>query len=330
MLECIDELSREKRFDVMIELFYRDLETWFNAATFYCESCVDEFIELWPGIYDRDLDFQANSISLDTFYDGGRIREFFTKKEFLELSNDIMCEKCDNKISYNIYPYDLNFRVPENFESNIEEIANIANRTPFLLMNHKFSKKVYDEIKSLSENIELSFLSNPLYRARSFCKEYSYNNSDFLAPPKKVIKECRYNHAGKQVLYLAEDILTCYFEMRKPDTGIMLAELEINQPLKVLDLNSEELKDNDLIQAIQVSSLMSSPSEGEGWYNPHYVFTRFISDVALSVGFDAIRYPSVRLNTGYNIVILNYEKFKNIINVVAVNYVDDALLKTQN
>ena len=55
----------------------------------------------------------------------------------------------------------------------------------------------------------------------------------------------------------------------------MLADLELLEPIKVLDLMSEELEDNNLIQSIQYSSLLSSPEEGDGWSNTHYVFTRF-------------------------------------------------------
>lgn len=328
MLEWIEKLSKKKQFDVMEECFFNDLEKWFDASTFYCESCVDEFIKYWPGIYNRDLDFQTNMISLDTLYDGGRLKDYFSKEEFIDLSQNIVCKNCSNNISDYIYPYELRFEIPEDFYSDIEEIASIANRTPFLLMNHKFSKKVYDQIKYLSNNIRFSRLDSPLYRARVDIKKDTYSNSDFFAPPKEVIKEGRYNHAGKQVLYLAEDELTCYSEMRKPNVGIMMAEIKIDEQLKILDLDSQELSDNDLMQAIQYSSLLSSPRDGEGWDKPHYIFTRFISDVALSLGFDAIRYPSVRMNTGYNIVIINYEKFQESINVVSIEHVDEGIMKS--
>ncbi|MFE3575880.1 RES family NAD+ phosphorylase [Lysinibacillus sp. NPDC059133] len=71
------------------------------------------------------------------------------------------------------------------------------------------------------------------------------------------------------------------------------------------------------------------PAEGEGWYKPHYVFTRFVVDAALSVGFDAIRYPSVRAHTGNNIVVLNYEKLEVKTKIMDFKYVsnEEFLLK---
>jgi hypothetical protein len=50
---------------------------------------------------------------------------------------------------------------------------------------------------------------------------------------------------------------------------------------------------------------MSSPNEGEGWFKPHYIFTRFIADCAINAEFDGIRYPSVRLGERSNLVLLN-------------------------
>ncbi|QPA53074.1 hypothetical protein [Lysinibacillus sphaericus] len=47
--------------------------------------------------------------------------------------------------------------------------------------------------------------------------------------------------------------------MREPIEGIMLAELEILEPIKILDLMDENLVGNDIIQAIRYSTLMSSP-----------------------------------------------------------------------
>lgn len=322
-------LTRIELYDAMMELFYRDLESWFDASTFYCDRCVDDFIEQWPGIYNRDLDFQRNFISLDSFYSGGRIQDYFSKEEFSDLSKDISCPNCGDSLSGHMWPYDLRFDVPDNFDSNVHEIAAIAEKTPFLLMLHPFCQEIYNEIESISKRTNPTVLPNPLYRARVYDYEHHYVKEDFLAAPKKNIVEGRYNHAGKQVLYLAEDDVTCYLEMRKPNKGIMLAKFEIQDPMTVLDLMAEDLEDNQIVQAMQLSSLMSSPVEGDGWYKPHYVFTRFIADAALSLGFDAIRYPSVRSNTGNNIVVLNYEKLQGKTNIINFNYVSeqDFLLK---
>ncbi|WP_176539448.1 RES family NAD+ phosphorylase [Bacillus cereus] len=316
-------LTRDDLFDALNELFYRDLESWFDSSIFYCDSCVEDFIKKWPGIYSWDEDFQRNSIQLDVFYEGSRLGEFFSKEEFIDLFKDIKCPNCGGRVSGNIWPYDMSFDVPDNFEEYIDEIAILADETPFLLLSHPFAKEVYNEIKALSKTITTSKLSRPLFRARVYKKGTIYNEGDFLSPNKKDIKEGRYNHAGRKVLYLAEDEPTCYFEMRAPKEGIMLAKVKIPEHLKILDLLDKGLEGNSIIQAIKLSSLLSSPDEGEGWYKPHYVFTRFVADVAKSVGFEAIRYPSVRLNQGNNTVVLDYEKIKDKTKIIDFIYVTE-------
>ncbi len=295
--------------NALIEVFYRDLESWFDACTFYCDSCVDNFIDKWPGIYNRDEDFQKNSIQVDYFYEGSRrVQELFGKEEFIELLCVIGCPNCGEINFHNIWPYDMRFQVPDDFEKHVNDIARIAESTPFLLLKNSFAQRVYNEIEAHSLETSSSQLAKKYFRARSFEKRV-YTRYDFIAAEKSYIGEGRYNHAGNQVLYLGEDELTCYRELRSPVEGVMIAEIEIPVSLKILDLNAEILEENDIIQAIVHSTLLSSPEEGEGWSKPQYVFTRYVADVAKSVGFDAIRYPSVRHEFGgFNIVVLNFEK----------------------
>lgn len=318
-----DNRTLKERLNEFTILFDHDLESWFNASTFYCDNCVDEFIQEWPGIYNWQEEFQRNSIPLDSYFDGGYIQDSFTKDEFFELVKEMGCFNCGSEDFYNIWPFDIPFDVPDHFYHYVTEITQIAEETPFLMLSHPFAKEVYKELNNISKTTNPSKITDSLFRARVYQKGKEYNNDDFLAANKKDIKEGRYNHAGKQVLYLADDASTCFFEMRKPTNGIMLARIKINSDLKILDLLSNDLDDNGIIQAIKHSSLLSSPSEGEGWYKPHYVFTRFVSDVASKAGFEAIRYPSVRFSKGWNIVVLNYEKIKDKVRIIDFKHYND-------
>jgi hypothetical protein len=131
--------------------------------------------------------------------------------------------------------------------------------------------------------------------------------SDFNFPPKEVVKEGRYNHAGIPVLYLASDAKTCYYEMREIPCTIV--ELEIHKRLKILDfVEFDESTDDrtDTLKALVYSALISSKQDDEGWHKPKYIFSRFVADCAKYVGFDGIKYPSTReLRDNYNLVILN-------------------------
>lgn len=119
------------RFEEMSMLFDIELESWFNADTFYCEGCAEKFIRTWPGIYNRDLDFQRNTISLGSFYHGTRLRDAFTEEEFNSLFQQMSCPHCGGHITEFFSPYELKFDVPARFETDAKEIAALAEQTPF-------------------------------------------------------------------------------------------------------------------------------------------------------------------------------------------------------
>ncbi|MHC5268487.1 RES family NAD+ phosphorylase [Enterococcus sp. LJL98] len=318
-----ESLSEDELIEVLEAFLYRDLETYFISSTYYCDYCIDEFEKNWPGICNWSNDFQRKSISITEFYHASRLQDSFEENEFNNLISKIECPNCGSTNYSYIWPYEITFDVPLNFEKYLEEIALLSEKNPFLILDHPFAKSVYNEIHELSKKINSSELEVPLYRARNYKRNKKFNKDDFLAPGKSIILEGRFNHAGRQVLYLAEDSSTCFQEIRKPEKGIMLSRIEISKKIKILNLFDEQFKGNKIIQAIRWSSLLSSPAEGEGYHKPHYVFTRFIADVALSAGFDAIHYPSVRKEYGKNIVIINYEEIENKVKVLDFEYYNE-------
>ncbi|PGX80401.1 hypothetical protein COE31_04840 [Priestia megaterium] len=310
--EYVEELDMDEKETFFEILFFKELESWFSADIACCDNCVDEYIENWAGVYQKDLDFQKNSISLLSFYSGTLLSQHFSEEEFKDLIKTIDCPRCGSELYANIWPYELNVELPDDFERILKEIAETSVKTPFLLLNHTFAKSVYEYIQSIGETVKKEKLKERYYRGRKNTKDKIYKETDLFAPPKNVIKEGRYNHAGQQVLYLGENISTCFYELRLPEEGITVAEVEIRKPLKLLDFTDENLSENQILNAFKYSSLINSPREGEGWYKPHYIFTRFITDCALAAGFDGIRYPSVRFNSGNNVVIINPEAFSYI------------------
>ncbi len=84
-----------------------------------------------------------------------------------------------------------------------------------------------------------------------------------------------------------------------------MAELKITQPLKILDLTdiTGNVYDNDLYKSIISSSLIYNSPSNKGWDKPEYIFTRFIADCAIYLGFNAIKYKSRYSIEGENFVI---------------------------
>lgn len=303
--DVFNELDESELIDCFCEIFYNELDSWFSADIACCDTCYDDFISKWPAVYSRNLEFQKSSVDVKSFYNGSSLQDLFTEEECFQFIENVHCPRCGNPIGSNFWPYNFHFDLPDNFEQELEEIDSISKRTPFLLLSHPLAKKALDTIKNLAQRIKSTAIDKKYYRARKLEKDKIYVTDDFKYPPRDKLREGRYNHPGFPVIYLSDSPTTCYYELRRPDEGIAVAELNITKPIKILDLIETEDDWNNIIKIAVWSSLMSSPVEGEGWYKPQYTFTRFIADCVISAGFDAIKYPSVRLGEKYNIVILD-------------------------
>ena len=303
--EAFKELNESELIDCFCEIFYSELDSWFSADIACCDDCYDDFISKWPAVYSRNSEFQKNCIDVKCFYSGSSLKDFFTEEEYLQLIGNVHCPRCGNPIWNNFWPYNFHFDLPYNFEYELEEIDRLSKRTPFLLLSHTFARKSFDAVHDMAQRTKSIMIDKKHYRARKLEKDKLYVDEDFKYPPKFKLSEGRYNHAGFPVIYLSDSPATCYYELRKPDEGIAVAEIDITKPIKTLDLIIIEDDWTNILNVAAWSSLMSSPTEGDGWYKPQYTFTRFIADCAISAGFDAIKYPSVRKGERYNIVILD-------------------------
>ncbi len=296
-------------------VFLDELDSWFSADIACCESCYDDFLQMWPHAYSADdAQFQKHSIDLELMYSGTRLRDLYSKQEYDVLVTTLRCPRCGSEIKGWIWPYEFPFHVDYDLEMEIERIAEIASQTPFLILENELAKNVHTTIKHLGESAPYVKLEAPLYRARTYSKENDYGTQQFDLPPKSKVAEGRYNHAGSPVFYTADDIKTCFHELREREC--VAVEITTTQPVKLLDLTipySAAGADHDVLNAIVYSSLMSAKHTDAGWHKPAYVFSRFVADCARSAGYDAIKYPSTRTAEGcYNIVFLSREwKLKN-------------------
>lgn len=293
--------------DTFSWLFYRDIESWFSAGIACCDVCYEDFVQEWPAVYQRDLDFQRSAISVTDFYSGSRLPEVYTKKQFDALVKQISCPNCGGSLTGYIWPYNLPSPVSLDVERAIYQIGEVAKRTPYLVLDNLAAKEIRLEINKLASMLVAKPLECSYFRGRTFSSinQKPQNSTEFLPPHRRIVQEGRYNHAGQPRLYLGCNPSTCYEELRQPKERLWVAEFNIDRPLMVLDLMEMLEVDNGWLAGMVWSTLVSSPEEGDGWYKPQYAFTRFIADCAYSAGFDAIRYPSVRLGVGSNLVLLN-------------------------
>jgi len=296
------------------ERFNMELDKWFTADIACCDECYDRFVSYWPIAYLKDVEFQSSGIDLESFYEGSRLRDEYSKDEYLQRAYDMGCPVCHEPLQTNIWPYLLPNTPTEDFEEDAEAIAAIAKRTPFLVLTHPFAEDVRNEIRSESSEPEVIGAGTRMYRGRIDNGIAAYDFENLASAPAHLCKEGRYNHAGHSVLYLASDAATCLAEVDSTGGPVAVAEFDIETDLKVLRLDlARGLYSirNDVLGALIFSSLASKPATGTGYSKPEYVFSRFVADCCVDAGFDAISYPSTKPVSGYNLAILNPAKAKN-------------------
>lgn len=299
--------------DWCYELFIADLDSWFSSDIACCDNCYHDFIEEWPYAFKAEnAKLQRNCIDMKSFYDGSKsIKETYSYTDFINLIKQVNCPICGSPLGGNIWAYNLPFSIPKGFYSNIKEIEELSQKTPFLLYTHPFSQKIFELLKKVFNNSSKEIYQNDLFRARPIKGLNSFNYSEFDFPPKEHVQEGRYNHAGIPVLYLGSSLSTCFYELR--EQTCIIAKIKINREITILDLIEANKtlqysdEDYDLLNAVLYSTLISSTQIDSGMYKPNYIFSRFIRDCAINIGFDAIKYPSTRAysDDNFNIAFLN-------------------------
>lgn len=291
------------------EALLADLDSWFTADIACCDGCHDEFVALWPHANEADdYAFQSGCIPLDVFYGGSRrVQGGYSRAQFDELIKHVRCPRCGSPLSANIWAYNLPFDVEDGIEESIKEVAELAHSTPLLMLKHPFAAKVHETIQRVAGRLLPVDFGDSLYRARKAGPDVREDVICFDLPPRKVVEEGRYNHAGSPVLYLASDAQTCYEEMGC--VPCLIAEVKITPPLRLLDLcdpSAPHREDADQLSALTYSALLSAKRSTSGWHKPEYVFSRFVADCARASGIQAIKYPSTKMTgKNFNLVIVD-------------------------
>ncbi|MGR4866616.1 RES family NAD+ phosphorylase [Caulobacter sp. LARHSG274] len=297
--------------EVFNDILSDELDSSFASSIGCCDFCYDSFKARWPNVAFRNLAFQRNAMDARWAVDYSRLPGIYSEAEISTLRHLVQCPRCLEHGACNIWLYEHRFSDVEAIERDIDTLLAIARRTPFLILTHPFAVQVLEEVKRQAQAAVAAPIDRPLYRAR-FAEDVARLGQDpdaletFGPAPARYVGEGRFNHAGAPMVYLADAAETAAAEMGAPGALCHVARLRLIPPLKVLDLNAieEDAPGFDILGAVTASALLAAPRTGEGWVKRQYAFSRFVADCALSAGFDAICYGSIKSRDAANYVIL--------------------------
>lgn len=254
---------------------------------------------------------------MESFYSGSFLQDYFSKDEYYKYLKHICCPNCGTPFSKGlmIYPFNFDFEI-EEYEKDISQIfyglehCLEIEQNPFVLELKKEMQAQYDKLNPTNIDFDL-------YRARAYKKEENYRIKDYLKyPPKEFASEGRYNRKKEQVLYLGNSKETCYWELGKPEKGIVVGKFSIGSPLKILDLT--DYSDFERLRVLSYSALSCHKQLGDEKIKRHYAFNHLFVNWARKIGFDGIKYYSVQRPRRFNIVLIDPEKLWNSIIVSSI------------
>ncbi|WP_312408330.1 RES family NAD+ phosphorylase [Rhizobium sp.] len=298
--------------DTFNDILSDEIDSDFASSICCCDACYDDFARRWPGVDLHNRDFQANAMSVDYCVEQSRLVQLYTAKELRTLKHFVVCPRCTEYIKRSIHIFEHPFSEVRQIEQSIDELARLAGSTPFLLLEHPFARNILEAVRNLASETTATTVTGTFFRARksSDISRLGQSLSDvatFGPAPPSFIGEGRFNHAGAPMVYLATTLKTALMEVGVASQEFCVAELRIDQSMKVLDLidldDSSEARTP--ILAMANSALVAAPRIDRGWLRPEYVFSRFVADCAKSTGFDAIRYASTKSGGGENLVLLS-------------------------
>ena len=206
----------------------------------------------------------------------------------------------------------------EKFMSSIKNINRFhSNHINLDLLNEFFCSSQMQRIVQKD--------SGNLFRAR-ISDENGIKMEEMGPPPAKLATAGRANSSGISCLYLANDIITAFHEIRARDLDyISVAFFKPNKDLKIVDLSN--------LDSISPFSQFSQTSFDYEWFAINmsilkkisieiakplrrqdseldYLPAQYISDFVKSHGFDGICYKSTLNKNGLNYAFFDYKKLK--------------------
>ncbi len=183
-----------------------------------------------------------------------------------------------------------------NFVSSLKKNPMVAFKHPIGARFYELFEKMFNE----GDYITL-VPKTQLFRGRtSQIGGEQFKTLNMWEPPFGVSSHGGYNIVGTSVLYLTDNKEIIPYEVNyKSDQELDIALFNIKKPLKILDL-SKLLGD--------FGRYLSQPTNDLNLLKHEYLLTNYISACCIDVGFNGVKYRSIKEGNYNNFVLFNYEK----------------------
>jgi len=123
-------------------------------------------------------------------------------------------------------------------------------------------------------------------------------------PPFGVSSHGRYNVVGTSVLYLTDNKEIIPYEINYgSNQELDIALFNVKKPLKILDLS-------DLLG--DFGRYLSQTTNSLNLLKLEYLLTNYISACCIDIGFNGVKYRSVKEGNYNNFVLFNYQKEEDL------------------
>jgi RES domain-containing protein len=241
----------------------------------------------------------------------------FSQREIRRLDGDISCPGCESylNLSDNVADYsegDLKRirRLDRGFRAylpQLQALNEFMQQFPTLALSHPVGQRLFREVTAgMAETLPPKTWLRGAGQKTMTADRFLPN----LAEPQRPY---RFNHSGQPALYLAAEAETAVVEAlqeRKANTAkLWIAQIAIEKELRVLNINAAKTS-SLFLEVLLLSSLLRTPRKKPGHFQPQYLLTRLLADIARRKGFDGILYPSLEYPYTYevrgtNLVLLN-------------------------
>lgn len=261
----------------------------------------------------------------------------FTQREMKRAAAQITCPGCESSLnlSDNVEPYPperLRFdKMLSRDAPRLTDLDQFLRQFPTLPALHATGKELAVAVKKARVTV---LAPEKWYRCIGG-KKVSVERV-FPAQPQRAY---RFNHTGQFALYLADDPRTAVVEVLQEDklkevrAGLWIADVEINSPLRVLDVRMpmpfiDHKGQPSILQTLLSGSFLREKKKRKDQFQPQYLVTRFVADLVRYRNLDGVYYTSCHEYPfrddlfGTNLVVFNpnYRSFTTVRTLTAIKW----------